>query len=268
MIRVSTNSVDFAKRAFADFMADVKTGNCGSRQHETTDELLLKLIRKAKFMAKWENLQMSPYVKMDKDYYVAAIDHIMSIELDTTKEEAYQHEYDLIQQYHATESYNISEGGLINPVYCPQVVEKLKKTHQEKYPDILQYKFENNNFALVNRYNGLRDAARTKEHDFRAIQKSIKNTQAHHNFYWVEAGKETEWLDKFLARHTCCVAKINEDTGEIEDTALTIREFAQKYNTTYSRIYASIIQNNRCEKKYKFIRITAKQFAEINNLSL
>lgn len=212
-----------------------------------------------------------PNYKIQHDYDKYGIDSFIFEqidELDTTKEEAYQHEHDLIQQYHATEFYNISEGGLINPVYCPQVVEKLKKIHQEKYLDILQYKFEDNNFVLVNRYNGLRDVARTKEHDFRAIQKSIKNTQAHHNFYWVEAGKETEWLDKFLAIHTCCVAIINEETGEIEDTALTIREFAQKYNTTYNRIYASIIQNNRCEKKYKFIRITAKQFAEINTLSL
>ena len=45
------------------------------------------------FMAKWENLQMSPYVKMDKDYYVAAIDHIMSIELDTTKETTTEQEF-------------------------------------------------------------------------------------------------------------------------------------------------------------------------------
>lgn len=212
-----------------------------------------------------------PNYKIQRDYDEYGEDSFIFEqidELDTTKEKAYQHEYNLIQKYHATESYNISEGGLINPVYCPQVIERLKETHQAKYPDILQYKLEDNNFVLVNRYNGLRDAARSKEHDFRAIQKNIKNTQAHHGFYWVEAGKEEEWLEKFLARHTCCVAKVNEETNEIEDTALTIREFAEKYNTTYNRIYASIIQNNRCEKKYKFIRITAKQFAEINNLSL
>ena len=57
-------------------------------------------------------------------------------------------------------------------------------------------------------------------------------------------------------------------TGKIEDSALTLTEFAKKYNTTYNRIYSSIRQNNRCERKYKFIRITAEEFAEINNLSL
>lgn len=212
-----------------------------------------------------------PNYKMQKDYDEYGEENFVFEqidELECSKEEAYQHEYDLIQKYEATKFYNILEGGLINPVYSPQVIEKLKKTHQQKYPNILQYKFENNKFILINKYAGLRDASRTKEHDLRAIQKCIKNTQSHHDFYWVEEGNESEWLKKFLERHSCCVAKINEKTNEIEDTALTIKEFAQKYNTTYNKIYASIRQNNRCEKKYKFIRITAKQFAEINNLSL
>lgn len=212
-----------------------------------------------------------PNYKMQKDfdlYGIKSFTFEIIDEIEGTEEEGYKHEYDLIQKYNATNFYNILEGGKINPVYSPQVVSKLKEAHQQKYPNILQYKFENNNFILVNKYNGLRDATRAKDYDFRAVQKSIKNTQAHHNFYWVEEGKEKEWLKAFLKRHTCCVAKINEETNEIEDTALTIREFADKYNTTYDKIYASICQNNRCDKKYKFIRITAEQFAELNNLSL
>lgn len=62
--------------------------------------------------------------------------------------------------------------------------------------------------------------------------------------------------------------KINEQTKEIEDTALTIKDFAKRYNTTYNKIYHSLKHGYRCERKYKFIRITANQFAEINNLSL
>lgn len=212
-----------------------------------------------------------PNYKMQEDYKIYNKENFIFEqidELDTNKEFAYEYEYYLIQKYKATESYNILEGGQINPVYSPQVVEKLRKTHQKKYPNILQYKFENNSFILVKKYNGLRDAARSKEHDFRAIQKSIKNTQAHHGFYWVEEGCENKWLETFLKRHTCCVAKINEDTNEIEDTALAIKDFAEKYNTTYNKIYSSIYQNNRCERKYKFIRITANEFAEINKLSL
>ena len=64
------------------------------------------------------------------------------------------------------------------------------------------------------------------------------------------------------------MAKINEQTKEIEDTALTIKDFAERYNTTYNKIYHSLKRDDRCERKYKFIRITANQFAEINNLSL
>ena len=97
---------------------------------------------------------------------------------------------------------------------------------------------------------------------------AIRTGNAHHNYYWVKDGEQDKWLETFLKRFNLCIAKVNEQTGEIEDTALTIREFAEKYNTTYQKIYASIIQNNRCERKYKFIRITAKQFAEINKLSL
>lgn len=212
-----------------------------------------------------------PNYKMQKDFNIYGKDSFnfeKIDELEGTEEEGYDYEYNLIQKYHADNSYNILIGGKINPVYSPQVVQKLKETHQKKYPNILQYKFENNKFILIKKFNGLRDASRSGEHDFRAIQKSIKNTQSHHNFYWVEEGTEEDWLKRFLERHTCCVAKINENTNEIEDTALTIKEFAEKYNTTYTKIYSSIRQNNRCEKKYKFIRITAKEFAEINNLSL
>ena len=96
----------------------------------------------------------------------------------------------------------------------------------------------------------------------------MKNSQSHHDFYWVKENEKEEWIKTFIERHKFCVAKINEKTNEIEDTALTIQEFAKKYDTTYNKIYASIRQNNRCERKYKFIRITAEQFAEINNLSL
>ena len=160
------------------------------------------------------------------------------------------------------------EGGKLNPVYSPQVIEKLKKTHQEKYEDVLQYSFDGKNFRFVARHKGIRDAARNTGADFRAIQNSIKTGNAHHNYYWIKDGEQDKWLEIFLKRFNLCVAKIDEQTGEIEDTALTIREFAEKYNTTYQKIYASIIQNNRCERKYKFIRITAKQFAEINDLSL
>lgn len=76
------------------------------------------------------------------------------------------------------------------------------------------------------------------------------------------------WEVKELKRFKCCIAKLNEESGKIEDCALTIQEFANKYNTTYDRIYASLRQNNRCERKYKFIRITAQQFADIVNLTL
>lgn len=216
-------------------------------------------------------LKKHPNYKMQKDFDIYGINSFtfeIIDELEGTEEEGYNYEYDLIQKYHATNSYNILEGGKINPVYSPQVIDKLKESHQQKYSNILQYKFENNHFILVQRYNGLRDATRTKEHDFRAVQKSIKCAQAHHDFYWAEEGREEEWLKTFLKRYTCCVAKINEETNEVEDTALTIKEFANKYNTTYRKIYNSIRQNNRCERKYKFIRITAEQFAEINNLSL
>lgn len=209
--------------------------------------------------------------KMLMDYQQfgsAAFDFEIIDELEGSEEEGYEHEYQLIQQFEATKSYNILEGGKLNPVYSPQVIEKLKKTHQEKYEDILQYNFDGKNFRLTARHKGIRDAARNTGADFRAIQNSIKTGNAHHNYYWVKDGEQDKWLEIFLKRFNLCVAKVNEQTGEIEDTALTIREFAEKYNTTYQKIYASIIQNNRCERKYKFIRITAKQFAEINKISL
>lgn len=209
--------------------------------------------------------------KMQKDYDIfgqKVFRFEVIEELEASEEQAYLHEYELIQKYQATQFYNISEGGHINPVHCPQVVEKLKVSHQKKYDNILQYSFDGHNFHFVAKHNGIRDACRNTDCDFRGIQNAIKKAQAHHDFYWVKENKKDEWMSCFLKRHTCCVAKINETTGQIEDTALTIAEFAEKYNTTYNRIYSSIRQNNRCERKYKFVRITAEEFAEINNLSL
>ena len=212
-----------------------------------------------------------PNYKMQDDYDVYGAEAFqMTIieEFDGTNDDAYFKEYELIQKYHATDSYNILEGGLLNPVYSPQVIEKLKKTHQNKYDDILQYKFNEKKFILVGQYAGIRDAVRQTGCDFRAIQNCLKTAQSHHDYYWVKASEKDKWFQTFLNRYRLCVAKINETTQEIEDTALTIKEFADKYNTTYDKIYASIRQNNRCERKYKFIRITANQFAEINQLSL
>lgn len=209
--------------------------------------------------------------KMQSDYNIYGKDSFtfeVIEEFDGDAEEAYNKEYELIQKYNATSSYNIAEGGHLNPVYSSQIINKIKETHQEKYDNIIQYEFDGHAFHFVEIFGSLRDAAKLTNSDFRAIQKCVKNGQAHHNYYWVKESEKEEWLKIFLNRYKCCIAKINEETNEIEDTALTIKEFANKYNTTYDKIYASLIQNNRCERKYKFIRITAKQFAEINNLSL
>lgn len=212
-----------------------------------------------------------PNYKLQKDYNNYGKENFIFEIIETfdgEEKEAYQKEYDLIQRYKATESYNILEGGHLNPVYSQQCLSKIKESHQKKYDNILQYKFNGKNFEFVNSFGSIHDAAKITNSDFRGIQKVLKNTQSHHGFYWIKESEKDKWLKTFLNRFKCCIAKINEETNEIEDTALTIQEFVERYNTTYDRIYASIRQNNRCERKYKFIRITANQFAEINKLSL
>ena len=221
----------------------------------------------------FDNLEKGIHVnyKLQADYNLYGRENFIFEVIDTfegDEKEAYGREYSLIQDYKATNFYNILEGGKLNPVYSPQVIEKIKEAHQAKYDNVLQYSFDGKKFILVATHNGIRDACRNTGADFRAIQNAIKTAQSHHDFYWLKESEKNEWLQTFLARFNCCVAKLDENSGEIEDTALTIQEFAKKYNTTYQRIYASIRQNNRCERKYKFIRITANQFAEINKLSL
>lgn len=65
--------------------------------------------------------------------------------------------------------YNILNGGRENPVYTKEVVDKLKETHQKKYTNILKYSFDGKKFHFIESYNGLRDAARENDADFRAI---------------------------------------------------------------------------------------------------
>lgn len=212
-----------------------------------------------------------PNFKIQKDYDIYGEDSFVFeiIEkIEAEEDAAYNHEFELIQKYRATESYNILEGGKLNPVYSSQVINKIKISHQKKYNNILQYEFNGKEFKLVQIHNGIRDAVRNTGVDFRAIQNCLKSTQSHHDFYWIKEDDKEEWLNRFLKRFTCCVAKIDEKTGEIEDSSLTIQDFCKKYDTTYNKIYASIRQNNRCERKYKFIRITSEDFAKINNLSL
>lgn len=212
-----------------------------------------------------------PNYKMQKDYNIYGEENFtfkIIDEFEGTSDDAYFKEYQLIQSTKATASYNILEGGKVNPVYSPQVLERIKQAHQEKYDNILQYTFDGKQFELIAIHGSLRDAAKNTNSDFRAIQTCVNNTQSHHGYYWVKENNKKDWLLTFLNRHTFCVAKVNEKTNQIEDTALTIREFAEKYDTTYSKIYSSIRQNNRCERKYKFIRITANEFANINHLSL
>ena len=133
-----------------------------------------------------------PNHKLQTDYDIygkeAFIFEVIDV-FEGTEKEAYQKEYDLIQKYKAIDSYNILEGGQLNPVYSPQCLSKIKQTHQKKYDNILQYEFDGKKFNLIKKYGSLRDAAKIDNHDFRAIQKSVKNTQSHHNYYWV---KESE----------------------------------------------------------------------------
>lgn len=87
-------------------------------------------------------------------------------------------------------------------------------------------------------------------------------------FIGLRTESKKKWLKTFLNRFTFCVARINEKTQVIEDAALTPTEIAKKYNTTYSKVINSIYRGDRCERKYKFIRISAEEFAKINNLTL
>ena len=73
-----------------------------------------------------------PNYKMQKDFDIFGIEAFEFNVIDEfvgDTEDGYQKEYELIQQTHATEHYNILEGGHINPVYCPQALERIKKSH-------------------------------------------------------------------------------------------------------------------------------------------
>ena len=155
--------------------------------------------------------------KMQKDYNIygeKSFTFEVIEEFDGDEKEAYNKEYELIQKTHATKYYNILEGGHLNPVYSPQCIQKLKESHQKKYDNILQYNFDGHHFQLLNTFGSIRDAEKMTNSDFRAIQNSLKTTQSHHNFYWVKESEKLQWLNKFLDRHKCCVAKINEENNQ------------------------------------------------------
>lgn len=141
----------------------------------------------------------------------------------------------------------------------------MKETHQAKYDNILQYFFDGKKFVLIKVHPGIREACRETGADFRAIQKCVKIAQQHHGYFWVKESEKGPWLKIFLKRYPCSIAKLDLNTGEIIDSALSIREFSNKYGIEYDGLYHRINSNKR-EKE--FLRITPEYFAKINNLSL
>ncbi len=185
-------------------------------------------------------------------------------------EDAYQKEHDLIKEHQATDSYNILVGGKINPVYSPQVVDRLKATHQSKYTDILEVRFFNQSYQIINRYAGLREAAREGKHDFRALQKVSRNGQKHHDSHWIPVDQINEWERSFIKsqENNVLIALVNEENGDFLDTATKIAEMAERFeDLSYSKIYHSIKRGDRAGRKYKFIRITANEFLDANKFN-
>lgn len=75
-----------------------------------------------------------PNYKLQNDYNIYGKEKFIFEVIDNfegTEKEAYQKEYDLIQKYKATNSYNILEGGHLNPVYSQQCLLKIKESHQK-----------------------------------------------------------------------------------------------------------------------------------------
>lgn len=165
------------------------------------------------------------------------------------EKEAYDYEWELIQKYG---DYNILQGSMVNPMYTPEIREKMTKTKQSQVENIYQIQqVDENTYQIIKEWNSMKEPCRLKNFDFRNICNSVKNWVKGDGFYWVKKSEIEFWKPKEIYNNY--VAEINED-GDILSVSKSPRLYEKENNWATSSIVNAIKRNGKTHnRKFKFI---------------
>lgn len=183
-------------------------------------------------------------------------------------EEGYFHEYQLIQEC-AEEKYNILLGGNLNPMYTPEVKEKMVKTKQSQVPCIYQLEeIEENVFKIVNKFNSQKEASRLTNADQGNIQHAIVKHTKGCGYYWITEDQlntfKTDWVPSRTKITPC--AQLNENE-EIIKVHYNRSIFEKEYGWTSGCIKGAINRNGKTHG-IKFINISIDDYYKIKPITL
>lgn len=233
---------------------------------EKTPEERWKQHQKALVKNKHPNWKLQEdWNSFSKDNFIFEVIEVLDCE---TIEIGYQKEYELIQEYNG-EKYNILVGGQLNPMYTPEVKEKMTRTKQSQVPNIYQLKeIEENIFKVVGIFNSQKEASRQTEADQGNIQHALSKRTKGCGYYWVnEMSKEdfeSSWRPSRTKITPC--AELNED-GEIIKAHHNRSIFEKEYGWTSGCIKGAINRNGKTHNK-KFINITEEEYYKIRPITL
>ena len=164
---------------------------------------------------------------------------------------AYDYEWELIQ---LLGDYNILQGSLMNPMYTPEIKNKMIITKQSQVDNILQIKVineENNEYEIIAKWNSMKEAHRLGGYDFRNICKSIKSYVKGDGYYWVKEKELCLWFPTTTKNNF--IAEI-DDNNNIIRVARSPIEIEKQEKWATSSIINAIKRNGRTHgRKFKFI---------------
>lgn len=185
-------------------------------------------------------------------------------------EEAYYHEYILIQETNAVNNgYNILQGGQLNPMYTSSVKEKMVLTKQEAVPNIYQLEeVEENVFKIINIYPSQKNIQKITGFSQGNIQKAIKRHSKNYNYYWVTENdiKDFEQNWRPYRIKICPAAQLDEE-GKIVKVHHNMTDFCKENGWNKDLVRHAINRGGKA-KGIKFIRITEEEYYKIKPITL
>lgn len=188
--------------------------------------------------------------------------------LDGNLEEGYQHEHDLIQNFQG-EKYNIAPGGQINPMYIPEVKEKMIKTKQRVVPNIYQLvEIEENVFKIIATYNSQKEAGRLSKADPGNIQHALTKHTKGCGYYWIDETIletfEKDWKPARTKIRPC--AELDEQ-GNIIKVHHNRSQFEKEYNLRTGTV-KNITKRKKKTQGRKFVDISEDEYYKIRPITL
>lgn len=189
-------------------------------------------------------------------------------QLDENLEKGYEHEHELIKNYNG-KKYNLSEGGMVNPMYTPSIKEKMIKTKQKVVPNVYQLKeIDENVFKIINVYNSQKEAGRLSGASQGNIQHAIHKHRKTNGCYWITENMidtfEKEWKPARTKISPCAEVDDNNNIIEIHYNKAI---FQKAYGLPVSGIINAIKRNGRTGGR-KFINLTVDEYYTLKPVTL